>query len=41
MTVVDAGMKAVSMDSGVPLVSDSDVCWDEGCQHGLCCTFGK
>ena len=23
MTVVDAGMKAVSMDSGVPLVSDS------------------
>ena len=41
MTVVDAGMRAVSMDSGVPLVSDSDGCWDEGCQHGLWCTFGK
>ena len=39
--VVDAGMKAVSMDSGVPLVSDSGGCWDEGSQHGLWCTFGK
>ena len=41
MTVVDAGMKAVSMDSGVPLVSDSGGCWDEGSQHGRWCTFGK
>ena len=25
MTVVDAGTKAASMDSGVPLVSDNDI----------------
>ena len=41
MTVMYAGMKAVSMDSDVPLVSDSGGCWDEGSQHGLRCTFGK